>query len=63
MCKEMRKFCMLTSMKKKKDCIDNLELKLVNQLIGERATFKHAIDYGQKHIAEGYVDVSISTIR
>ena len=31
--KEMRKFCMLTSKKKKKDCIDNLELKLVNQLI------------------------------
>ena len=29
--KEMRKFCMLTSMeKKKKDCIDNLEFKLVN---------------------------------
>ena len=57
--KEMRKFCMLTSMKKKKkDCIDNLELTLVNQLIGERATFKHAIDYGQKHIAEGYMIIA-----
>ena len=39
---------MLTSMeKKKKDCIDHFELKFVNHLIGERATFKHAIDYGQ----------------
>eukprot|EP00943_MAST-04B_sp_MAST-4B-sp1_P007052 g7052.t1 len=43
----MNEFCTLIKKKKEKDCKSLYAKKFINNNIGERATFKHAIDYGQ----------------